>query len=74
VEVRVPVPIGCKVPPELLAPLEFPLPEFVPACGPASSALLPEGEEALQRLLWSHKKRVDAWEIWADECGRKGDE
>lgn len=73
VEIRVPIPIGCKVAPELLEPLAFPLPEFVQACPPGSSALTPEGEGKLQSMLWAHKKRIDAWEAWAEMCGRKGD-
>ena len=68
VEVRVPVPVGCRPPAELLVPVVAPLPEFVPACAPASSGLMAEGETRLQQLLWVHRIRVEAWEAWAKAC------
>lgn len=70
VEVRVPVPVVRRPPPELLEPLRAELPEFVPPAAPAaSSALTPEGERRLRALLVLLRARVRAWEAWAAEQG-----
>lgn len=70
VEVRVPVPVTRRPPPELLEPLRTELPEFVtPASPAASSALTPEGERRLRALLVLLRARVKAWEAWAVEPG-----
>jgi len=52
VEVRIPVLVRPTAPPELLAPVETALPEFVPPSDPeASSALRPDGERNLLALI-----------------------
>ena len=68
VEVRVPVPVTRRPPPELLEPIRADLPEFVtPAAPTASSALTPEGERRLRALLVLLRARLAAWEAWAVE-------
>lgn len=66
VEVRVPVPVKAKVPKELHQPVKMgPLPVFVsPADPKATSALTPEGEKRLKRLLLELVTRIRAWEAW----------
>jgi hypothetical protein len=65
IEVRVPVQVIPEPPPELLAPIKAPLPEFVPPDDPAaSSALTSEGEQRLKRLLVILHGRSLAWEAW----------
>ena len=68
VEVKVPVPVVRVPPPELLAPLNPPLPLFVDPTQPdASSALTVDGERLLRALIEELLGRIDAWKTWAQE-------
>lgn len=65
--------VACKVASDLELPITAPRVEWVlPSTPGATSALLPDGEMALRRLLWAYEQRFAAWERWADECGRRG--
>lgn len=67
VEVRIPVAVRATPPPELVTPLEAPLPVFVaPADPQAASALTPAGEAALRQLLLEMFTRLRAWQAWAE--------
>lgn len=65
--VHKPVPVRAEAPPELLAPFEpGELPEFVSPQDPAaSSALTPEGEARLKRLVLELLSRFEALRAWA---------
>jgi hypothetical protein len=66
VRVEIPVPVRATPPAELLAPLALERPEFVAPTDPrATSALTPEGEKQLRRLVLDLFARVDAWRAWA---------
>lgn len=75
VEVKVPVPVKARAPDELRQPVKTgPLPVFVaPADPKATSALTPEGEKRLKRLLLELQTRIRAWEAW-DAEGEHGGE
>ena len=67
VEVKVPVPVKAKPHKTLLTDISvMPLPVFVlPSDKNASSALTPEGETRLKKLLVKLKMRIEAWREWA---------
>ncbi|MDT0635091.1 hypothetical protein [Spectribacter hydrogenoxidans] len=66
VTVDVPVPVKADAPPELTAPPDLPLPAFiVPGDPDASSALDPDGETALRRMILELLARERAWRAWA---------
>lgn len=66
IRVEVPVPVRVQPPAELLAPLPVERPVFVAPTDPrATSALTPEGERLLRRLVIDLFARVDAWRAWA---------
>lgn len=72
VRVEIPVPVGCQVAPELLAPFDEALPEFIETCAPASSGLTPENETRLQTLIANREQRLRAWRAWAESCEPPG--
>ncbi len=66
VEVEVPVPVERKPPEFLLALVSAPVPELVaPSHAAASSALTPQGEVALKKLILSLTERLGQWRAWA---------
>jgi len=65
--VKIPVAVHAVAPMELYRPIESPAPVFVAPSDPrASSALTPEGEKALKRLLEEMITRIYAWEAWGN--------
>ncbi len=68
VEVKVPVPVKLTPPPELLAPVNPPLPVFISPFDPqATSALTAEGERLLRGMIEDLLARIKAWQAWAKE-------
>lgn len=69
VTVEVPVAVARTPPAELVQPYQpRRLPEFVPPDdAQASSALTPEGERRLLRLLSDLLARDEAWRVWAQD-------
>lgn len=69
VEVKVPVLVAMKAPPELMAPLVFEdgLPAWLePSDHSASSALSDDGEKRLRLMLLDLLLRLDAWQKSAE--------
>ena len=66
VPINTPVAVARTVPPELLAPLQAPLPTFISPSSPAAtSALDTAGERRLRVLLHELQARNEAWAAWA---------
>ena len=66
VEVKVPIQVKAQAPAELMVDLNIIPPVFIEPSNPkASSALSPEGEKNLKRLLIDYHDRELAWRTWA---------
>ncbi|MEQ9131117.1 MAG: hypothetical protein RJQ08_13585 [Salinisphaeraceae bacterium] len=71
VEVEVPVPVPAEPPAELMSPPAIAAPVFIaPLDATATSALNPDGERTLQRLIRELLARERAWRDWASEPGQ----
>lgn len=66
VDVAVPVPMRAQPPKELMQPVLATTPRFInPKDTSATSALNPEGEQALRVMIAQLVTRINAWQAWA---------